>query len=72
MTCQECNSPNPTPFLYIYLESNEERKTCKDCWQYLNRRLRVISHGPNVKRNKVVYRAVTVAGEPLTGQMELF
>lgn len=72
MACQECNSPNPTPFLYIYLESNEERKTCKDCWQYLNRRLRVISHGPTVKRNKAKYLAVTVADKPLSGQLNLF
>lgn len=70
--CEECNLPKETPFLYIYLESNEERKTCKDCWQYLNRQLRIISHGPTVKRHKVRYNAVTVAGKPLSGQLGLF
>lgn len=70
--CQECDKNKAIPFLYIYLNTGEERKTCHDCWKYLNRQLRVISHGPGVKRNKIRYESMTVAGKPLSGQMGLF
>lgn len=75
--CEECNQlKDELPFLYDYNDEQmkviEERKTCKECWNALRFKIRVISHGPMIKRNGVRYQGVTVVGKPLSGQLELF
>ncbi|MEK4555570.1 hypothetical protein [Jeotgalicoccus sp. FSL K6-3177] len=75
--CEECNQfKDELPFLYDYNDENmnviEERKTCEDCWRALRFKVRVISHGPMIKRNGAQYKGVTVVGKPISGQLELF
>lgn len=75
--CEECQElKSALPFLFEYHDDDlhpiEERRTCEVCWRRLKERLKIISHGPMVKRNKVRYERVTVVGKPNKYQMELF
>ena len=75
--CEECQElKSDLPFFFQYLTDQfdviEERRTCEACWRRLRGHLRVINHGPMVKRNKVKYERVTVVGKPNKYQMELF
>lgn len=75
--CEECNQlKDELPFLFDYNDERmaviEERIICYECWNVLCRFVRVIAHGPQVKRNEIVYKTVHVVGKPISGQMELF
>lgn len=75
--CQECNQlKTELPILYDYISDDmkliEERRTCKECWRVLRRQVRTISSGPMIKRNGIRYLSVTVVGESISGQLELF
>lgn len=75
--CEECNElKEEIPFLFYYNDEHmkviEERKTCYECWLVLRKTVRVIAHGPQVKRNGTTYETVHVVGKPINGQMELF
>lgn len=75
--CEECNQlKDELPFLYDYNSDDmkliEERRTCEECWRVLRRQVQTISSGPMIKRNGIRYLSVTVVGQPLSGQLELF
>lgn len=76
--CEECHHrASDIPFVFQYLDVEcfeiiSERRTCKTCWERLRGNVRIISHGPMVKRNKVKYETITVIGEAKKYQMELF
>lgn len=75
--CEECNQlKGELPFLYDYISEDmkpiEERRTCEECWRVLRRQVRTISSGPMIKRNGIRYLSVTVVGESISGQLELF
>ena len=76
--CEECHHRTPDiPFVFQYLDAEHfeitsERRTCKACWERLRGNVRIISHGPRVRFKGKRYERVTVVGEAIKYQGELF
>ena len=76
--CEECGHRKPDiPFIFQYHTADSldfilERKTCEACWRRIRGDLRIISYGPMIKVNRKRYERVTVVGEAIKYQGELF